>query len=248
MGATMKFAKFGWAAVATAGLLGLLALGASVTRTDRDSAADTAYLFSHLHARSHSLDALWFESSLAEMLPSQQFSVNGGPAASRTSALVIGRIADVRAGRGFSHKDDAPSSTEVGFNSPQALWRTVEVTATVEQAWGKVAGQTKVTFAVVIDRGANATTAINGLRSLDRIVVVLDRQGRYAYAPSLYSISHSGDLFGTVDAQGNIQLPVMENAAGFMKGLDTVAELNAEAAKSPQSIKIDLTDGIPARW
>ncbi|GIH02481.1 hypothetical protein Rhe02_05480 [Rhizocola hellebori] len=244
----MRIRKFGWAAVVAAGLLGLVALGVSATPSDRDAAADSAYLFGHLHARSHSLDAMWFESSLAEMLPSQQFSVNGAPAASRTSALVIGQIADVRAGRGFSHKNDAPSSTEVGFNSPQALWRTVEVTVSVEQAWGKVAGQDKVTFAVVIDRGANATAAINGLRSLGRIVVSLDRQGRYAYSPGLYSISHSGDLFGTVDAQGNIQLPVMENGAGFMKGLDTVAELSAEAAKSPQSIKIDLTDGVPARW
>ncbi len=244
----MKFAKFGWAVVATAGLLGLVALGASVTRTDRASSADADYLFSHLHARSHSLDALWFESSFAEMLPSQRFSVNGGPEAGRTSALVIGRIADVRAGRGFAHKDDVPSSTEVGFNSPHALWRTVEVTVTVEQAWGKVAGQDKVTFAVVIDRGANATVAINGLRSLDRVVVALDRQGRYGYAPSLYSISHSGDLFGTVDAQGNIRLPVMENATEFMKGLDTVAELSAEATKSKQPIQIDLTDGVPARW
>jgi hypothetical protein len=182
------------------------------------------------------------------MLPSQQFSINGGPAASRTSAVVIGRVADVRAGRGFSHKDDAPKSTEVAFDSPEALWRTVEVTVAVEQGWGKVTGQDKVTFAVVIDRGANATAAMSGLRALERVFVVLDRQGRYAYSPGLYSIGHSGDLLGTVDAQGNIQLPVMENSAKFMKGLDTVAELRAEAARAPQSIKIDLTDGIPARW
>jgi hypothetical protein len=244
----MKIRTPGWVAVAAAGLLGLLALGASVTSTSHDPSADSAYLLNHLRARSHSLDAMWFESSLAEMLPSQQFSVNGGPSASRTSALVIGQVAEVRAGRGFSHKDDAPSSTVVGFNSPDALWRTVEVTVAVEQAWGKVAGLGKVTFAVVIDRGANATAAISGLRSLGRVVVALDRQGRYAYSPSLYSISHSGDLLGTVDAQGNIQLPVMENGTGFMKGLDTVAKLSAQAAQSPQSITIDLTDGIPARW
>jgi hypothetical protein len=245
----MKITKFGRAAIATAGMLCLLALGiGAATNTDRDSAADSAYLFAHLHARSHSQDAIWVERSLAEMLPSQQFSVDGGPAASRTAAVVIGRVADVRAGSGFAHKDDAPKSTEVGFNSPEALWRTVEVTVAIEQAWGKAAGQDKVAFAIVIDGGANATTAIRGLRALDRVFVALDRQGRYAYSPGLYSVSHSGDLFGTVDAQGNIQLPVMENSAAFMKGLDTVAELRAEAARAPQSIKIDLTDGIPARW
>ena len=244
----MRIAKFGRAAVAMAGMACLLALGAWVTLPDQESPADSSYLFDHLRARSHSLDAMWIERSLAEMLPSQQFSINGGPAASRTSALVVGRIAEVRPGKGFSHKDDAPTSTEVGFHSPEALWRTVEVTVAVEHAWGKVEGQDKVAFAVIIDRGANATAAITGLRSLDRVVVALDRQGRYAYSPGLYSISHSGDLFGTVDAQGNIQLPVMENGTGFMKGLDTLAELRAEADRSPQSIKVDLTDGIPARW
>jgi hypothetical protein len=246
----MKITKFGSrAAMAAAAMLGLLALGVwAADDTGRDAEADSAYLFNHLHARSHSLDAVWVERSLAEMLPSQQFSVNGGPAVSRTSAMVVGRVADVREGRGFAHKDDAPKSTEVGFDSPEALWRTVEVTVAIEQGWGKAAGQEKLTFAVVIDRGANATAAVNGLRALERVFVALDRQGRYDYSPGLYSISHSGDLFGTVDAQGNIRLPVMENSAAFMKGLDTVAELRAEAAKAPQSIKIDLTDGIPARW
>jgi hypothetical protein len=244
----MRIRKFGRFAVATAGLLCLLTLGAWVTHSDNETHADSAYLFDHLRARSHSLDAIWFETSLGEMVPSQQFSVNGGPAASRTSGLVIGQVTEVRAGRGFSHKDDAPSSTEVGFNSPHALWRTIEVTIAVEQAWGRVAGNDRVTFAVVIDRGANATLAIGGLRALDRVVVALGRQGRYAHAPSLYSIGHSGDLFGTVDAQGNIQLPVMENGVAFMKGLDTVAELSAKAGESPAAIKIDLTDGMPARW
>jgi hypothetical protein len=243
----MKIKKFALAAIA-AGLLGVLALGAAMTHNDDDSSADTAYLLTHLNARSHSLDAFWLEASLAEMLPAQQFSINGGPAASRTSALVIGQVVQVRAGIGFSHPNDAASSIEVSFDSPKALWRTVEVTVAVEQAWGKLTGQEKVTFAVVIDRGANATSAIRGLRAMGRVVVALDRQGRYAYSPGLYSISHSGDLLGTVDAKGNIQLPVMENGTGFMKGLDTVAELSAEAAKSPQSIKIDLTDGVPARW
>lgn len=209
--------------------------------------SDSDYLFAHLQARSEAHDADWLESSMSELLPSHQFSVNGGPAVVRSSGVVIGRVTDVRAGKGFAHPDDAPSSTMVDFNAKDALWRTVEVTVAVDEAWGKVAGQPTVTFAVIIDRGINGAKAVNGLRGLGQVFVSLDRQGRYAYAPGLYSISHSGDLFGTVDAQGNIQLRAAEHGDDFMNGLTTVARLRAEAAKAPTVVKVNIVDGLGVR-
>ncbi|NUT35545.1 MAG: hypothetical protein HOV79_21035 [Hamadaea sp.] len=241
----MKIQKFRLAGVLAVAVVALSALG-FVVAGDRHSHSDAEYLFAHLRARSDAADAIWLENSLAETLPSRRFSVHGGAATAR-NGVVIGRITDVREGRGFSHKDDAPSSTEVAFDSPDALWRTVEVTVTIEEAWGRGAGQKTVTFAVIIDRGADAKTAVNGLRSLDRVIVGLDRQGRYAYAPHLYSISHSGDIFGTVDARGGIQLPVMEHGDDFMNGVDTVEELRGEAGKAPLTIRVDVQDGLPVR-
>lgn len=242
----MKLKKFGMAAVVTAAVVSLTALAAWSAAPGHEH-SDSDYLFAHLQARSDSHDAVWLESSFADMLASRQFSVNGLPAAARNNGIVIGRVTDVRAGRGFSHIDDAPSSTIVDFDSKDALWRTVEVTVAVQQAWGRVAKQEKVTFAVIIDRGADAAKAINGLRSLDRVIVSLDRQGRYDYAPDLYSISHSGDLFGTVDAQGNILMRAMQHDAEFMNGIDTVAELHTEAAKATTVVKVDIVDGLPVR-
>lgn len=80
---------------------------------------------------------------------------------------------------GFAHPDDAPKSTLVDFDSTDALWRTVEVTVAVEESWGRIGAAKEVTFGVIIDRGADATAAVNGLRGLDRVIVSLDRQGRY---------------------------------------------------------------------
>lgn len=242
----MNLSKFGIGAVVAAAAVTLAALSAWAAQPGHKH-SDSDYLFAHLQARSESHDAVWLESSFADLLPSRQFSVNGGPAAARNSGIVVGRVIDVRAGRGFSHKDDAPKGTVVDFDSEEALWRTVEVSVAVEEAWGRIAGQERVTFAVIIDRGADAGAAVNGLRSLDRVIVSLDRQGRYGYSPALYSISHSGDLFGTVDARGNIKMRAMAHDAGFMKGIDTLAELRAEAAKAPRVIKVDIVDGLPAR-
>ncbi|WP_117208037.1 hypothetical protein [Allorhizocola rhizosphaerae] len=242
----MNRKKFVAGGLVAAGLLSVLGLAAWEAR-QASAHADSHYLIDHLRSRSHATDAVWVETSFAEMLPSQSFSVNGAPAAPRGSGVVIGRITDVRAGRGFAHPDDAPKSTQVDFNAPDALWRTVQVTLAVEEAWGKVAGQRTVTFAVIIDRGADATAAMNGLRALERVVVSLDRQGRHAYAPDMYSISRNGDMFGTVDAQGNIQLPVMDDATVFMQGLDTVAELRTAAGHPSQTIRVDLVEGAPTR-
>jgi len=243
----MKLKKLGIAVVTlAAAVISVAAVSAWSARPDHVH-SDADYLFAHLQARSHSQDADWLESSLSEMLPSHQFSVNGGPARPRGSGVVVGRVTDVRAGKGFAHPDDAPKSTVVDFNAKEALWRTVEVTVAVDEAWGRVAGQQAVTFAVIIDRGADAAKAVNGLRTLGRVFVSLDRQGRFAYAPGLYSISHSGDLFGTVDAQGNIELKATEHGDEFMKGLNTVAQLRAEAAKAPTVVKVDIVDGVGVR-
>ncbi|MEV6965878.1 hypothetical protein AB0M47_12260 [Hamadaea sp. NPDC051192] len=231
------------AVVAAIGAAAFWAAQPGQTRSDAD------YLFAHLQARSGAQDAVWLESSFAEMLPSRQFSVNGSLAtAGNKNGVVIGSVVAVNPGRGYAHPDDAPKGVEVAFDAADALWRTVDVTVAVEESWGRVAGLSKVTFAVIIDRGADADTAVDGLRSLGKVIVALDRQGRFDYAPDVYSIGHSGDLFGTVDAAGGIKLNAMEDeGAEFLAGVDTMAELRTEAVKTPTVVAVDVVDGVFTR-
>lgn len=181
------------------------------------------------------------------MLPSRQISVNGAVVAGRTAGVVIGQVTDAHGGRGVVQQEGLPGSAIVAFNHRKALWRTVEVTVSVEDGFGQFTAGQAVTFGLVIDGGVDANRMVEAVRSLGRVIVSLDRPGKYKYAPGLYSISHSGDLFGTVDAQGNITLGAMEHGAEFLNGLDTVAELKTEAARAPTTVKVDVVDGVPVR-
>ncbi len=66
----------------------------------------------------------------------------------------------------------------------------------------------------------------------------IDRVGRFDHDPSLYSASHGGEVFGTVDKAGRFDLEAMEDSNRFLGEIDTVEELTKTAATNPKPIAI----------
>lgn len=212
-----------------------------------DGKAASAALFDHLHNRNQAADLVSVEQTFRELVPSQRFSIAGAPATPLSAGLVVGTVSDVSEGRAYTNLNDAPKSTELDFYAREALWRVIEVTVSVEQAWGSASSSDSVSFGVVVDRAIDPGTAINGLRDLGRVIVSLDDAGRYEYMPRLYSVSQSGALLGTVDGVGAISFPGKDAGEAFMDGLDTLNEVAVAAKSSPAVINVQIKDAVPVR-
>lgn len=189
------------------------------------------YALRHLEARREATDSEWLEHHLAEMLPNQKFTINGSAPRRLSAGVVVGTITSVGPGAGYAIAgSDADNGTVIAYESQDALWRVAELTVAVSSNFGAQAPANEVrvglAFSGTADRGA-IEVGLTGRR----VLLALDTPGFFRHNEELYSIAHSGALLGLVD-DGVFSLPVMgDDAAEFLNGVDTLAELRHEAAK-----------------
>jgi hypothetical protein len=143
----------------------------------------------------------------------------------------------VTPGRAYA-ADASDESVEVAFDSPRALWRTLDMVVAVEQAWGGVAGRREVRVGLSIDGTNDTARMIHGLEEVDSGIVVVSRRGFFRYDDQLLSVAREGALLGEVADSGTITFPGMEaaqNPQGYVRGTETVGALREEAkrAKTP---------------
>ena len=217
---------------------------ASHTHLSQGDALD--YTVDHLRARHDSAIGFWIERTIAEMLPNQKFSVNGSAPRKLSEGVVVGTITDASGGAGYTVVgDDADNGTVVAFDSAEAIWRVAELTITVDETLGgHDAGET-TRVGIAFDGNVDREAILRGLEG-QKVAIALDAQGLIQHDPELYSIAHSGALLGLVSEQGEISMPVLDSHQDeFLQGVDSVAELRAEAAKEKSVIKVNSRSGIP---
>ncbi|MDP3953198.1 hypothetical protein [Microbacterium sp.] len=175
--------------------------------------------------------------TLRDVLPnrSYQFAGQSEPVL-YAAAVVLGKVTDAAPGAGFVHPNDAPKATEVAFDDPDALWRTVEATVEVRQGWGDVStGPIKVGV-VVSGSGITPAEAVHGVRALGQVFLVLEEQGAFlTYNKDLYSVGASGAWLGVIE-DGELRLPAMEEPEEFLDDIRTVRDLREEASEPDEVV------------
>lgn len=238
--------RFGVGAVASTALLTGCTVSVSDTAAVSDStSADEArnYVFTAMEQRTSSQDGEWVEDTLEDLLPQQEFSIDGADAAALAEGIVFGTVTDVAPGRGyFIEGADAAEGTEIPFDDSRALWRVIVLTVKTDTKLGDIDPKT-IKVGVVIDGGLDTAAAQAGYAALGRVALVLNEPGKFEFDPSLYSVRQSGALLGVVSKNGTISFPAMgSESTAFLDGLDTVAEVVAGAKEDTDVVDVE-TDG-----
>lgn len=192
--------------------------------------------------REHAVSRVAVERSLADLLPNRHFSIEGAAPEPLTAGVAIGVITDVAPGRAYVIEgDDAPGGTEVDFNDPKALWRTVDVTLELDKAHGNSLGRVStVRFGLPVSGGEDVEAISAGLEEMGRVIVVLDEPGAFEYDPALHPVHWDGVFLAPVDEAGSFRFSALgEDAATFQGGLDTLVELDRAAAAATVKIATD---------
>lgn len=232
-----------------------LAMAALVTpacgRSDpRDLAATRSYAIEQVAGRAGGQSRIRLYRSVDELLPNVRFGVDDEPAKPITEMVVVGRITRVEPGRGFVVDGaDAPGGRVVDFSDPTALWRTLHLTVSVTERLGTEPPPPTITVGLAVDGGVNVGLMVEGLLTLGRVVMFLERSPVLAYDASLFAILEDGALLATLDPDGRISLPAApaEEAAELLGSSTTLAALRQKVAAAPRIVKIALVDGVPTR-
>lgn len=234
-------------AVAAAALLA----GCTVSVADSVPASDSAstvqardYVFAAMEQRTSSQDGEWVEDSLDDLLPQQEFSIDGAAADSLAEGIVFGTVTNVAPGRGYMIEGaDAAEGTEIPFDDSRALWRVIVLTVKTDTKLGDIDPKT-IEVGVVIDGGLDTKAARAGYLALGRVALVLNEPGKYAFDETLYSVRQSGALLGVVSKNGTISFPAMgAESTEFLDGLDTVAEVVAGAKEDTEVVEVETNGG-----
>lgn len=198
----------------------------------------------HLASRFDSADYVAFSRSLVDYLPNVRFAVDGKEPAPLGAGIVVGTISDVSRGRAYAMVGrDAVSGTEVAYDSPDALWRTLDVTVEVQHGYGSLAGRSTVRFGVSVGTALAVGDAIAGLEALGTIVLALDDPGFFDYDSSLYSIGHVGGALGQVGEGEAITFPILDDVPGrFTLGAVTLSELE-RSSRAPDRVVV-VREGV----
>lgn len=212
--------------------------GAGSTERERDRAVLADQLAGHPPG-----SAVRSFDRLAETLPNARFS----DGSALTDSAVAGRVTEVSHGRGFDETGQAPTQGRpgariVGFGDPAADWRTLQVTVRVDQVLAGPASREIVLDWPVMgssDDGEDAAAAARALRGLGRVVVLSQAVPSAAeYLGLRRQIPDRPYGLGLVAHDGALSFPFIDPRDGgsidgptFMAGVDTLAELQAAAAR-----------------
>jgi hypothetical protein len=208
------------------------------------SASDSrGYLFNAVESRFDSTETVTMEQDLADLLPNQEFAVENNEAASLAGGIVFGTITRVSPGVAYtmSGTDDL-TDVELPFTSPDAMWRVAVLTVAVDNGLGEdVAGDKTISVGYVIDGALDLDRTIKGLENLGTSAIVLNRQGKFAFDPELYSVRWSGALLGEVSDDKKISFPGLgHDSEEFVGDLDSVDDVVKASKKKRKVIHVDI--------
>lgn len=178
--------------------------------------------------------------SLAEYLPNRRYRVISGDVVTLTDAVVVGHVTSVSPGRAFYAPDDEPSTIEVPFDDPRAMWRTAHAEVTVtEVLGGQDPGETIVVGFVVGPSSAAFDLLASGLPALGDVVLFLETSSPvYDYEPDIWSIAEDGAMLAEIGSDGRLTLPALEayRVERFLAVNPTLDSLRAAAQEPPREI------------
>lgn len=208
------------------------------------SPADSrGYLFNAVESRFDATETIVMETELSDLLPNQEFAVDGHDAASLAGGIVFGTIIKVSPGVAYTISDTNDLvDVELPFTSPDAMWRVAILTVAVDDGLGEdVAGDKTVKVGYVIDGALDLDRTLKGLDALGQTAVVLNRQGKFAFDPDLYSVRWSGALLGEVSDDDEITFPGLGHESDeFVGDLDTVEDVVKASKKKRKVITVDI--------
>ena len=205
-----------------------------------------AYLLDHLRDLAAG-DGVWLSTRLQDQLPNHLYSIDGAEAGPISPGLVVGEVIDVAKGAGFALADpDAETRTVTDFDAPNAMWRVVEISLSVESGFGAAAGRDTVTVGLPVGGGTDPGLILEGLRG-ERIVVLYDEPGRFSHDRTLPAVSErAGSLIGFVDAEGAVEFPSLgEDLDGYLDDLGTAESIISAAQQPVTTTQVEIVDGIP---
>lgn len=241
--------------VAAAGLSAGILSGCGTTTALPAKAPREApdYFFQTMAARSDVISTINFDKELADWLPNRLFEIDGGSARPLGAGLVLGTIAKVTGGRGYVDRDDSDGDNDEGgetvaFDSPDALWRTIDVTMSVTKSWGAPAPEGTVQFGIAFGGNKDYNRLVASLASVGTAVVPLLKPGFFRYDLDLYSVGRNGVLLGTVDGAGNLHFPSLAAVSDkeenldvektFLSDIRTAEDLESQAGEGPTVVQI----------
>ena len=213
---------------------------ASTVTTPADS---RGYLFNAVEARFDSTETVTMEQDLADLLPNQEFAVEGNEAASLAGGIVFGTITDVAPGVAYTMGGtDDLTDIQLPFTSPDAMWRVAVLTVAIDNGLGEdLAGDKTIEVGYVIDGALDLDRAIKGLDALGKSAIVLNRQGKFEFDPELYSVRWSGALLGEVSDDKKISFPGLgHDSEEFVGDLDSVDDVVKASKKKRKVIHVDI--------
>ena len=182
--------------------------------------------------------------NLSELLDNTRYTVGGRPPHPATVAVVTGRFLGLAPGRAFTVEgDDAPDGTQIGFDSPDALWRTMHARFAVEQVIsGSVSGQ-EITVGLAFPAQSDLDPIRKDLLDLGPVALFLERSPVFGYDATLYSVVLDGGLIAPIDAMGGLSLPALapSEAEKLLRESRSVEALKAKARGPHTVIELDAT-------
>ena len=239
----------GSAAVAFTGVVGGALLMSNVFSpvvadagsTGRVDDVALAEVIDHQSGRYLSLDGVWLDGQLREVLPNVQFAIDGSPARPAFDGVVQGQVTAVA--EGASYRDeigpDNARAVEVPFNSPDATWRMIVLTIDVANDFDPTtqAAET-VQLGVAFDGGADTESMMSAFQGR-QVLAVLDKPGALVPDQTLRTAARSGALLGFVAGNGSISMPFLgAGEHGYLGELTTLETVIAEAKKPESTIHV----------
>lgn len=182
--------------------------------------------------------------SFSETLPTVTFNVADGPQMSASDVIVVGEVSSVERGRAlvFDLSFDGSPPTQVPYDDPNAMLRTVEVTMSVSEIIGPSDGVgDTVTWEDGIGPASTFDVYAQGWRAMGRMVVFLSRTN--VTPPGIYSLAEVGSLVLPLDGE-SLSFPVLLGSGNpaappeWFDGIKTLDDLRAAIAQGPKTIDV----------
>jgi hypothetical protein len=244
----------GWKAAALALLFTSVGAACATSSTTEDEQSARHYVVDHIRSRNELVTSgpPWYR-TLDEVLPNVRYREGNGKTVALTDLVVAGKITEVTKGAGFLWNEDAARSTTVSFDDRGAVWKTVHLRVTVDQAWGRSSPEDTITVGLATAPNVDFPKLRAGLTSLGKVALFLHPRSVsapvFGYDPSLYGILEDGAFVATIASDGRLALPFLEagRAQQLLAGVDTVQELERHAQAPERDIPLKRDGGIVVR-
>jgi hypothetical protein len=157
-----------------------------------------------------------------------------------SDVIVVGEVTSVERGRALIYdlQFDGTPPTVVPFDDPDAMYRTIEVTMSVDEIIGPRDGvEDTVTWEAGVGPPSTFDVYAQGWRAMGRMVVFLSRS---EFTPKrVYTLSETGSLVLPLDGE-RLTFPVLLGAVSpkCFDGIKTLDDLRTAVSEGPITIAV----------